>query len=62
MKYTLTSLKIFEKECIQTYLARVTAAEEGKLGNRVKKIGEKLVLGYIVVVVPVVIFLGTVWL
>ncbi|XP_037787629.1 LOW QUALITY PROTEIN: transient receptor potential cation channel subfamily M member 2-like [Penaeus monodon] len=42
MKYTLTSLKIFEKECIQTYLARVTAAEEGKLGNRVKKIGEKI--------------------
>ncbi|XP_047482968.1 LOW QUALITY PROTEIN: transient receptor potential cation channel subfamily M member-like 2 [Penaeus chinensis] len=42
MKYTLTSLKIFEKECIQTYLARVTAAEEGKLGNRVKKISEKI--------------------
>nr|XP_027237709.1 transient receptor potential cation channel trpm-like [Penaeus vannamei] len=42
MKYTLTSLKIFEKECIQTFLARVTAAEEGKLGNRVKKISEKI--------------------
>ncbi|XP_063591914.1 transient receptor potential cation channel subfamily M member-like 2 [Penaeus indicus] len=42
MKYTLTSLKIFEKECIQTYLARITAAEEGKLGNRVKKISEKI--------------------
>lgn len=41
MQDTLASLKIFEKEAIQTYLAKVTAAEEDKLDNRVKRMSEK---------------------
>nr|XP_045593116.1 transient receptor potential cation channel subfamily M member-like 2 [Procambarus clarkii] len=42
MKDTLESLKLFEKESIMTYLARIAYTEECSIDNRVKRMSEKI--------------------